>query len=354
VARRIALIAALLGAVLLGHALVLQWLAWQAQERSALQLMAAPMFTRLLQPTVAPAPVARAPARPAKSRKPSPRGAIQSVAASTPQQVTTTTAAPEPEAVASEPAQATASAPATPGVDAPAVTATASASAVATTTTTAEPSAVLLDSWPADTRLSYRLGGFYRGELYGSARVQWQRASERYQTRIDIDLGLVSQVMTSQGVVTAQGLAPGAYEETRVGKRRSATLQETTVTLADGRQLPRPEGVQDTASQFVELSHRFSSGQLPLEVGGSVTFWMVRPGGLDQWTYDIVDKEMLRTPRLGEVEAFHLKPRPVPNARGSILAEMWFAPALQYLPVRIRVTSGDAWVDLVVDTIEQR
>ena len=34
---------------------------------------------------------------------------------------------------------------------------------------------------------------------------------------------------------------------------------------------------------------------------------------------------------------------------------MWFAPALQYLPVRIRVNMGtEAHVDLLVETIEQR
>ncbi len=352
-ARRIALIAALLGAVLLGHALVLQWLAWQAQERSALRLMATPMFTRLLQPKAPQAQVAVATPR-AKVRKRAPPHVIQSVAASTPQHVTTTMAAPEPEMVASEPARASASAEVTPAEPVPSVTATATPSAVATETATAQSSVALLDTWPVDTRLNYQLGGFYRGELHGSARVQWQRASEHYQARIDIDLGLVSQVMTSQGVVTDQGLAPTAYEETRVGKRRFVTLQEKTVTLSNGSQVSRPEGVQDTASQFVELSHRFASGQLQLEVGRSVSFWMARPGGLDQWTYDIVDKEMLQTPQLGAVEAFHLKPRPIPNARGSIVAEMWFAPSLQYLPVRIRVTSGDALVDLVVDKIEQR
>ena len=58
---------------------------------------------------------------------------------------------------------------------------------------------------------------------------------------------------------------------------------------------------------------------------------------------------------LGPVEAFHLKPRPLANPRGNITAEMWFAPSLQYLPVRIRVAMGDAtYVDLMVDKIEQR
>ena len=55
------------------------------------------------------------------------------------------------------------------------------------------------------------------------------------------------------------------------------------------------------------------------------------------------------------MEAFHLKPRPIPNPRGNITAEMWFAPALQYLPVRIMVLMGEeATIDLLVEQIEQR
>jgi hypothetical protein len=55
------------------------------------------------------------------------------------------------------------------------------------------------------------------------------------------------------------------------------------------------------------------------------------------------------------VQAFHLKPRPIANPRGNITAEMWFAPSLQYLPVRIRVNMGDdVNIDLIVDKIEQR
>ncbi|MBC7468883.1 MAG: DUF3108 domain-containing protein [Ramlibacter sp.] len=348
-ARRNPLIGALLLAVLLGHALVLQWLAWQAQEQSALRLLAVPMFTRLLQPEPPPPPVA---AKTVRLHAPPAPAVIESVARSAPAEATTSVAPPQstPEAVASEPAQATSTAAGTATEEA----LTPTPALPATTAATAMPSPATLDSWPADTRLSYRLGGYFRGEIHGNARVQWQRDGDRYQTRIDIDLGVVSLVMTSQGVVTEQGLAPNAYEETRVGKRRSVTLQGQEVTLSDGNRMPRPDGVQDTASQFVELSHRFASGQVPLEVGRSVSFWMARPGGLDYWTYDVTDKEVLQTPQLGAVEAFHLKPRPTVNPRGNITAEMWFAPSLQYLPVRIRVTAGDANLDLLVDQIEQR
>ena len=348
-ARRNPLIAALLLAVVLGHALVLQWLAWQAQDAPGLRLMDAPMFTRLLQQR-APPPAPAAPAR--VDRVARATTVLEAVAAATP--AAAAPPEPDPEIVASAPPAATPAAIVTPAPEVGSPTDTAaSGSATTADTATATQDSNALDSWPADTRVSFQVGGYFRGELHGNALVEWQRDGDRYQTRIDIDLGLVSLVMLSQGRVGAQGLVPIAYEETRAGKRRSALLQDKIV-LSDGSQVPRPDGVQDTASQFVELSHRFASGQLPLEVGRSVSFWMARPGGVDFWTYDVTDKEVLQTPQLGPVEAFHLKPRPLADARGNITAEMWFAPSLQYLPVRIRVSTGEAHVDLLVEKIEQR
>jgi hypothetical protein len=207
-----------------------------------------------------------------------------------------------------------------------------------------------------DTRLNYRLSGQWRtGPLFGDARVQWQRQGNKYQVRLDVKIQMFgTQVLTSQGDVTPDGLLPRAYEETRPGKRRVAKMGDDVVTLENGTTVKRPPGVQDTASQFVELSQRFATGKEVLAVGRSVSVWLARPGGVDQWTYDIVGREMVMT-RMGEVEAFHLKPRPLADPHGNITAEMWFAPSLQYLPVRIRVVVGtEAFVDLVADQIEQR
>jgi type II secretory pathway pseudopilin PulG len=216
--------------------------------------------------------------------------------------------------------------------------------------------AAALDRWPTDTRLNYTLSGQFRGPLFGDARVQWQRQGEKYQVRLDVSIQLFgTQVLTSQGEVTPEGLVPRAYEELRPGKRRVAQLGDQVVVLENGRTVPRPPGVQDTASQFVELSQRFATGREVLEVGRTVSLWLARPGGVDQWTYDIAGREMLRTPRFGTIETFHLKPRAIDKPRGNITAEMWFAPSLQYLPVRIKVLMGDeAYLDLLVDQIEQR
>jgi hypothetical protein len=360
----------LLALVVLLHVLVLDWLGRHLGASSVLRPLPPPLFTRVLEPkapppvpSAAPAEVA-APARPSISsvaKAPPKRKRAASEPAAPPERPPPTPAAVEEPMSEVAPAgeETVAAAPDVPASDA----AAAASSAPAPTLPQAEPAQSAasaaeanLDGWPTDTRLHYRLGGVFRsGELHGNARVQWLRQGERYEARIDIDITLlVSLTLTSQGQVTAAGLKPEVYEELRRSGPRTARLREDTIVLANGRTVPRPEGVQDTASQFVNLSRRFALGHEPLEVGRSVSFWMARPGGVDLWTYDIVDKEILRTPSLGPVEAFHLKPRPIANPRGNVTAEMWFAPSLQYLPVRIRVNMGETHVDLMVDTIEQR
>ena len=355
-------------AVLVGHALFIEWAGAQALV-SPMKKMAEPVFARLLQaappPVPSPAPttpqaaaprvvatadptVLAASLPPASDPAPAVRPVLpaSAVAASSPvRQDPVPPAAPASAALADN-------TPSAPAADA---RATQPPTPPAPAASTAPPPA--RDTWPADTRLSYRLEGQFRGgPLYGSARVQWQRQGANYQAQVEIDLSPFGhRTLTSQGEVTARGLVPRVYEERSQSRRRALRLGDEQLVLADGRTLPRPADVQDAASQFVELGHRFATGQQALALGGSVPIWLARPGGVDRWSYDVVAQDLLKTPRLGEVMAWRLKPRPPTQRRDNLSAEIWFAPSLQYLPVRIRLTLGDeAEIDLLVDTIEQR
>jgi hypothetical protein len=329
-------LALLLVLVLLCHWAGLSWLSEQAQQGKPLVLMRDPLFTRMIAPAPAPRPEPAAPRR-----------AQPDVADLPPLKAE---ASPDVEpAPAQQEVQAPAPVAATPVEPAAPMLETAAPAA----TPTAPPS----DSWPADTRVSYRLSGYYRGDIYGNARVQWQREQSRYQIRLDMNLALVLQVsMISQGEATQAALLPSAYEERFLWDVRRLTFEGGYARLPDGRQLaqPGPQALQDTASQFVELSHRFSSGRDRLQVGSQVQVWLARPQGTALWTYDVVAEEILQTPELGPVPAFHLRPRPIANPAGVITAEIWFAPSLQYLPVRVRIALGDDnFVDLMVERIEQ-
>jgi len=354
-------LAALAGAVGVLHLVALEWIGREMDTISSLAAMAPVMFTRTLAPSEPPPVVVAAPA-PAPT--PRPRAAPHpKPPASSPEELRRQQ---EEDEQAQEEARRRAEKvrreaelerqAAEAQAQAPPEAAAQAASAPAAVASQARADAPSLDRWPTDTRLTYQLSGEFRGPLYGDAHVQWQREGTKYQVRLDVRIQVFgTQVITSQGDVTLDGLVPRAYEELRPGKRRFAQMGDEVIVLENGRTLPRPPGVQDTASQFVEFSQRFATGKEVLEVGRSVSVWLARPGGLDRWTYDIVDRVTLRTPKLGDVEAFHLKPQSIPNPRGNITAEMWIAPSLQYLPVRIKVVMGnEAWLDLMVDHIEQR
>jgi hypothetical protein len=336
----------LLGLVLVAHLVGLEWAARRRDQLALLQTMAPPMYTRLLRPAEPPVVVAEAAPEELPKPRPRPRSSFAlkpraKASEPRPEPPPQVAEAPQPDVPPPQEAVAVAEAP-QPAASAPAAAA----------------SAPRLDmvGWPANTRLTYQLGGQFRGgPLFGDARVEWQRDADRYQVKLDVDIKYFTTfTMTSQGEVTPEGLLPRAYEEYRPGKRRSAKFGDELVTLDNGKTVPRPPGMQDTVSQFVELAHRFAKGGAVLEVGRTITFSLGRPGAVDVWTYDIVEREILRTPHLGAVEAFHLRPRPIDNPRGNYNADMWFAPSLQYLPVKIRVSMGEAdYLDLLVERIEQ-
>jgi Protein of unknown function (DUF3108) len=382
------------------HAVSLWTVAQEMQAMaSVIQRKADPMFTRQITqplgqsipaPTLAPA---TPPPKQVKPKTERAQAAIKKEAQTPPEaslpEPSTTLALPEvtqsvalapspslPESSPTLVADASASTSSLSGAVTDSVTAlgsgtiTVAATMPGDTTTSPTPSTLVMQgNWPIDTRLTYDLGGYYRGELFGKATVQWTRDSaaqgEGYQVRIDLNVGPITALLTSQGKLSAQGLLPQAYEEQWAGRQRSVTLDATDVVLTNGKRIPRPlqdgqaqalpSSVQDTASQFVELGHRFANGRARLAEGEIIHVWLARPGGLDAWVYDVGPIETLYLPLIGAVQAYHLTPRPQASPRGSLVAEMWFAPSLQYLPVRIKLAlDKDAHLDLKFQKVEQR
>lgn len=339
-------------AVLAAHLALLHTLgaAWQPATRMA--SMTAPMFTRELRAAAPPSPPPKASnldKKKAFRQHPRDHSAIKNIATTlhapaTPEYATPTqTVNAAPDALADNTVKPASDLEPSPPAPAPVAD-------------KPLPATLPTDSWPGDTRLSYRLLGHYRGPISGDARVQWQREGERYQVRVELDLsGVTIYSMTSQGQVTPQGLEPAAYEEKRLGtKPLQIGMDAGQLRLQDGNKVDRPDGLQDTASQFVELGHQFATGKATLTVGKSVQLWLARPNAVAEWTYDIVALDTLQSERLGAVPAYHLKPRPLAKPGGPVTAEMWFAPTLQYLPVRIKITlNAETWVDLNIEKIEQ-
>ncbi|RZI99856.1 MAG: DUF3108 domain-containing protein, partial [Rubrivivax sp.] len=206
--------------------------------------------------------------------------------------------------------------------------------------------------WPLSTRLSYVLTGNYRGPVNGSARVEWLRKGRDYQVHLDVDLGLITRRMSSQGQLTPEDIAPQRYdEETKLvlieARRSSIFFLGAEVQLAAGVREPLARGGQDSASQFVQLTWLFLTGREPLQAGRTVQFPLVLPRRQYAWQYEVVGEEMLDTP-MGPLASWHLKPSRNVSG-GDLAAEVWLAPSLQYLPVRLVIRQdADTYIDLML------
>ena len=351
---------ALLAGVLAMHGVGLWWvqdaLVGWGQGTTPMPARMEVAFVRELAPAAPPAPptaVARAPVR-----KPRPRSAV----AAPPPASAPLPSPPEPVA-SPEPAS---SAPPIVLAEAPASAPSAASEVVVAaapepaSSAVAESTAPTAFAWPPSTRLSYTLVGNYRGEVHGNARVQWVRLGGRYQVHLDVTIGpsfapLIERRMTSDGDLGENGLAPRRYDETtRVAfqstRRVALSFTPQQVTLANGAVRDAAPGVQDTASQFVQLTWLFTTQPQRLRVGDSVDFPLALPRRVDRWFYDVVARQPLASP-LGELDTFHLKPRRSgERPRGELSAEVWIAPTLQYLPVRIRIQQdAETFVDLMLD-----
>ena len=211
------------------------------------------------------------------------------------------------------------------------------------------------------TKTATRLTGFtgnVRGEVHGDAQVEWVRQGEHYQVHLEVTVGLpiaplVTRRMSSDGELTEQGLFPRRYDEDtklmfRERRRVTMLFEPEAIVMPDGQRLRRWAGVQDTASQFVQLSWLFSTRPELLRTGNTIDFALALPKNVDRWVYDVLGEEPVAT-HFGAVDAFHLKPRRVSRPGGDLVAEIWFAPTLRYLPARIRIEQdADTFIDLVL------
>lgn len=208
--------------------------------------------------------------------------------------------------------------------------------------------------WPRSTRLSYALGGWYRGEVHGQASVEWLRRGDRYQVHLEVQIGpklapWVSRRLSSEGRLSdAQGLQPERFEQdTRqmfTHQRVQIAFDDQGVRMGHGPRVPAEAGVQDSASQFIQMMYLFTVQPEKARPGTRIDLVLALPSRMQRWSYRVGQMERVETAQ-GPVEALHVAP--LTSGRGVLSAEVWYAPSWQWLPVRMKMKHDDeTWVDL--------
>ena len=148
--------------------------------------------------------------------------------------------------------------------------------------------------------------------------------------------------MTSSGRLSAEGLAPTRFSDksrTEVAAHFEPDKGQISFS-ANTPSVPWVKGAQDRMSVFLQLGGMLAGNPAGFPVGASIVLYTVGPRDADTWTFVVQAGEKLDLP-YGEVSTLKLSRQPRREFDQTI--ELWYAPALGYLPVRSRITqhNGD-------------
>ncbi|KQO26269.1 hypothetical protein ASF11_00695 [Acidovorax sp. Leaf76] len=203
---------------------------------------------------------------------------------------------------------------------------------------------------PAPTRLAFDVSGQAKKFAYSArAELLWQHDGSRYEARQEVSAFLVgSRTQRSVGAITAQGLLPEKFSD------KSRSEQAAHFDHAKGRvtfSANTPEaavgpGAQDRLSLFIQLGAMLAADPGRFTPGTQVTLTTVSARTADRWTFTVEGPETLDLPA-GPTPA--LKLLRLPRKDYDQKAELWVAPGLNYLPVRIKLTQANGdFADLLL------
>ena len=196
---------------------------------------------------------------------------------------------------------------------------------------------------PDPARLSFEVTGQAKRFNYSaSADLVWRHDGSHYQARQEVSLFLLgSRSQASEGRLTDLGLEPARFDD-KARKLQTAHLDFSAgqAHFSDGApDAPITPGAQDRLSVFLQLSALLAAAPQRYPAGTQISFITVSARRADRWTFRVGATETLELPA-GSMPALRLdKVRQGGGGDGGDgqQASLWLAPALQYLPARIRL-----------------
>ena len=180
-----------------------------------------------------------------------------------------------------------------------------------------------------------------------NAELRWQQDGESYEAQLEISLFGLARVQTSRGEITPEGLAPIRFsDKSRSEVAAHFNREKGKVTFsANTPDVPLLAGAQDRLSIMVQLAGMIAGDPAHYPQATTIAIQTIGPRDADTWLFTVGVKETLTLPG-GELAT--LKVVRNPRQEFDQKVELWLAPALGYLPARIRVTEPNG------DVIDQK
>jgi len=198
---------------------------------------------------------------------------------------------------------------------------------------------------PAQTRLVYDITGLVKGRnVFAEGLFEWTVKDGRYDASLAVRMLLLgTRTQTSAGRIGPQGLLPDRFGERQ--RDEAAThfdYEGQRVRFSRNRpDAPLLPGTQDRLSVILQLAAQLQAQ--PMQSGQSITVPVASSRAVDVWVWSVGELQTVDLPQ-GPSVARHLT-RPALDERDNTI-ELWMAPSLQHLPVRIRITQNNGdWLD---------
>ena len=195
---------------------------------------------------------------------------------------------------------------------------------------------------PASTQLDYAVTGRLKGLAYtANGRLDWTLAEGRYSARMEMRVFLLgSRVQTSTGRAGPGGLLPERFSDrSRSEKAAHFDHEENRIRFSNNApDAALQPGAQDRLSLFLQIAGLLQARPEDYTRGKVIEMQVAGAGDADVWRFEVGDEVTLALPA-GELRARQL--RRLPRKQFDSTVEMWLAPGLQHLPVRLRVTQAN-------------
>ncbi|MDT4870658.1 hypothetical protein FQZ97_1057460 [compost metagenome] len=151
---------------------------------------------------------------------------------------------------------------------------------------------------------------------------------------------LGSRVQTSTGRVGPTGLSPERFaDKSRSEKAAHFDTEQNRIRFSnnapDAALLP---GAEDRLSLFLQIAGLLQARPQAYASGQTIEMQVAGTGDADIWRFKVGDETTLALPA-GEMRARQLVR--LPRKEFDSTVEMWLAPDLQHLPVRLRITQSN-------------
>jgi hypothetical protein len=195
---------------------------------------------------------------------------------------------------------------------------------------------------PLSVQLAYKMTGSAKGLTYhAKGEMTWQSSGGSYSASMTVKaLFLGSRTLRSTGHVSDQGLAPSRFSD-KSKNEVAAHFEPDKGQIsfsANTPAVPWVQGAQDRVSVIMQLGGMLAGNRAAFPAGSTISTLTVGPRSADHWTFRVDGEELLSLP-FGELAT--LKVSRQPRREYDQKVEIWYAPALGYLPVRNRITQAN-------------